>query len=325
MNKWIIIGLIFVKGALADDYSEGRQFALNAQSGALSSMGQINPRELLNDYTTHPKESEIDSSHWKEEGQKAAAKNDITQPIMASKADLEKEAVDFNSDELKQAGHTIDNAEAEVNQNQVPCTNGSCLSNPDEMGDDFGEGVSQLGALSGTADEISTKQIRSGNSLIFQGSNNQCRMAVAGIGNCCGGHARFLNCREEEKAIAHATLNGRAVFVGKYCAHHKKIIGCVEYKQSWCVFPSKLASIIQIQGRANQLGISFGWAARRTNAANCRGITPEELERINFQALDLSSLTQEFTSRATPKKPEQMDTQTTSKIEQMEREGRAHD
>jgi len=61
----------------------------------------------------------------------------------------------------------------------------------------------------------------------------------------------------------------------------------------YCVFPSKLAGIVQIQGRGGQLGLSFGSA---TNP-NCQGLTPEQLERIDFSRLDLSALEQDFISK----------------------------
>ena len=96
--------------------------------------------------------------------------------------------------------------------------------------------------------------------------------------------------------FAKAKEEGRAAYVGTYRA--KKILTCVEEKESWCVFPTKLSSIIQIQGRSRQLGINFGWAGGKENEANCRGITPEELERINFSFfLDLSPIQQELISR----------------------------
>ena len=61
----------------------------------------------------------------------------------------------------------------------------------------------------------------------------------------------------------------------------------------YCVFPSKLSGIVQIQGRYNQLQIPFGEAEK----PNCRGITPEELERINFKALDLHELVDELVGK----------------------------
>lgn len=324
MNKCLGIGLFILSSFLyADDYSEGRQFALNAQINASSGFVQLNPNDYLNSYTTTPNESALNPNSLKEEALKTASKNEVAAEVMTGYRLREKAAVDANSAEMLEAGKTIDGAENHVNGANLPCTNGNCLPTDETQGDDFTEGASRLGVLAGSAKEISDKQIGSGNPSIFTGSNYKCRIAVAGIGNCCGGHARFLHCRAEEKALAVAITESRAEHVGRFCAHRKLGI-CYEEKESWCVFPSKLAGLIQHQGRLNQLGINFGWASGKKNRPNCRGITPEELERINFKNLDLSALSKELEARFIPKNPAKMDSEATSKIEAMERRGGAH-
>lgn len=213
--------------------------------------------------------------------------------------------------------------EKTVCKEKLPCADGSCMPTSDENGDDFAEGISRLGALAGSADEVSKNQVTSGSPSIFTGSNDLCRVAVAGIGNCCGGNARFLRCRQGEKDLAVAKESGRAAYVGTYCAH-KKLGVCVEHKQSWCTFPSKLAAIVQIQGRKGQKGINFGWAANKTNAANCRGITPEELETIDFSQLNLDSLTEEFKSKKRLPDSSVIDAKAGNKVDQMNRRGKPH-
>ena len=52
--------------------------------------------------------------------------------------------------------------------------------------------------------------------------------------------------------------------------------------KSFCVFGSKLAKIIQEQGREGQLHIKFGSAKE----PNCQGITPEQLQSIDFSKID---------------------------------------
>jgi hypothetical protein len=323
MNKWMVLGLLMSQCIHADDYHEGRQFALNAQSNALSQMSQIAPGDYLNQFTDHPVESGIDPQRIPEEGRKKAAQDETAQHIIASHQTQEKVQIDLNSEEMLQTGHAIDTADEQVSQNKVPCIDGACLPETNEPGDDFGEGITQLGSLAGAADDVSARQVHSGRPNIFTGSNYQCRKAVAGIGNCCEKNGNIMRCNKTEKALAAATKDSRSFYVGTYCAMSKLGI-CLEYKESWCVFPSKLASIIQIQGRKGQLNISFGTAKKKKNRANCRGISPEELSRINFQALNLFSLTEDFKSRGTKKPPENMDSQATQKIERMEGEGRAH-
>ncbi|HAL3014253.1 TPA: conjugal transfer protein TraN, partial [Escherichia coli] len=56
-------------------------------------------------------------------------------------------------------------------------------------------------------------------------------------------------------------------------------------KRSYCQFDSKLAQIVQQQGRNGQLRISFG----RAKHPDCRGITVDELQKIQFDRLDFTN------------------------------------
>jgi conjugal transfer mating pair stabilization protein TraN len=185
------------------------------------------------------------------------------------------------------------------------------------------EGISRLGALAGVASDVSTNQVRNGTPAIFKGKNSTCRKVIANARNCCHGSHQMTHCSQDEKRLAKAKEEGRATYVGTYCA--KKILTCVEEKESWCVFPTKLSSIIQIQGRFRQLGINFGWAGGKENEANCRGITPEELERINFAALDLSPIQHELIARMALPNNGSINNANQSHIERLKQQGRAHD
>ncbi|MFV2781147.1 conjugal transfer protein TraN, partial [Escherichia coli] len=59
----------------------------------------------------------------------------------------------------------------------------------------------------------------------------------------------------------------------------------LEKKRSYCQFDSKLAQIVQQQGRNGQLRISFGSAKH----PDCRGITVDELQKIQFNRLDFTN------------------------------------
>jgi hypothetical protein len=60
---------------------------------------------------------------------------------------------------------------------------------------------------------------------------------------------------------------------------------CLEKKRSYCQFDSKLAQIVQQQGRNGQLRIGFGSAKH----PDCRGITVDELQKIQFDRLDFTN------------------------------------
>ncbi|AUH72839.1 MULTISPECIES: conjugal transfer protein TraN [Legionella] len=207
---------------------------------------------------------------------------------------------------------------------RIGCSDGSCDLSEEEVSDDAAEGLSRLGVLAGSASEVAAKQIHSGVPSIFTGNNSTCRKVKADVRNCCKGSYQMTHCSEDEKRLAKAKEEGRAFKVGKFCAL-KKMGMCLEEKQSWCVFPTKLAAIIQIQGRYSQLGIAFGWAKDEENHANCRGITPEELERINFSALDLSPIEQELMNRKVLPNEGQVASINQSHIERLKQMERSHD
>ena len=57
---------------------------------------------------------------------------------------------------------------------------------------------------------------------------------------------------------------------------------CIRRERVWCVFGSKLGRILQ-EATRGQLGLGWG---------DCRGFTVEEMERIDFEAVDLSEFTE---------------------------------
>ena len=57
---------------------------------------------------------------------------------------------------------------------------------------------------------------------------------------------------------------------------------CLRRERVWCVFGSKLGRILHQQARP-QLGIGWG---------SCRGFTVAEIERIDFDRLDLTEFTE---------------------------------
>lgn len=301
--------LLLSQTLLADDYSEGREFALNLKNGYANS-GQINPSEYLNGYTENPNERHLETERLKEIGERALPQSETYQEVKT--IDIKKEKEEVLGESSNHIG-TIEHAEEHINAAQMPCVNGGCLPTHDEDGHDFAEGVVRLGVVAKNAEEVGAGQVRENEPRLFVGQNLQCRIAAFRAGNCCGGHARLLNCSQEEKNLAIAILENRAAHVGKYCAN-RKLRKCIEEKESWCVFPSTLAGVIQLQGRRAQLGIDFGWANHGTNAPNCRGITPIELERIRFDRMDLNAFSNELQGRYREKDPQRLRAMAREKI-----------
>lgn len=80
--------------------------------------------------------------------------------------------------------------------------------------------------------------------------------------------------------------------VGTYCS--RKVLGaCVESKESHCCYNSRLARIVQQQGRAQ---IGKGWGS--AEAPQCGGFTPEEFQRLDMSKMDLSEFIAEIQAKA---------------------------
>jgi conjugal transfer mating pair stabilization protein TraN len=126
----------------------------------------------------------------------------------------------------------------------------------------------------------------------------------------------MINCPWQLQQLQKAKFEQRAVYVGHYKPHR---FSATHY--GYCVFPTKLAGIVQIQGRYTQLGIGFGsvWHP------DCRGVTPEELERINFKALDLSAMVAELVGKKNLPQDAAMDAANAAHVNAMHDKGRAHD
>lgn len=171
---------------------------------------------------------------------------------------------------------------------QVYCLDGECdKQQKGTQGNDFGHAVSVLAAVAAAGKDVAA--LNGVDVRAFTGKGQSCRKAFAGFSDCCkdsgwGNNVGLAHCDSEEKALGKAKENKLTVSVGEYCS--KKVLGvCLQKKRSYCQFDSKLAQIVQQQGRAWQLGIGFGGA----KSPDCRGITVGELQRINFDRLDFAN------------------------------------
>ena len=167
------------------------------------------------------------------------------------------------------------------------CLDGDCERAQNGKNNDFAPVVSALAALAAAGKDVAA--INSANVRAFTGSAKFCKKFAAGFSNCCkdggwGQDVGLASCSSEEKALGKAKENKLTVSIGEFCS--KKVLGvCLEKKRGYCQFDSKLAQIVQQQGRNGQLHIGFG----KASSPDCRGITQTELQQINFEALDFSN------------------------------------
>lgn len=134
---------------------------------------------------------------------------------------------------------------------------------------------------------------------VFKGTTNRCTKAFAGFKDCCGKQSgwgitfNLSGCNGEDQALAQKRAKNLCVEVGEYCAEREKITKiCLRKKKSFCCFESKLSRIFHEQGR-RQLGLGWG----EPKDPQCRGLTVEELQRMDFDRIDLSELTQDILSQ----------------------------
>lgn len=171
------------------------------------------------------------------------------------------------------------------------CSDGSCADLNGSVNADFGHAVSQLASLAQAGKDIS---LDAQNLRAFSGRTMACRKSGFGFSDCCkdsgwGHKAGIAHCNSEENVLGKAKEKNTVIYVGTYCS--KKVLRhCVQRKSTYCVFDSKLARIIQYQGRSGQLGIGFGGAQN----PDCRGLTVDELQRLNFNAMDYSDFYSEL-------------------------------
>jgi conjugal transfer mating pair stabilization protein TraN len=184
--------------------------------------------------------------------------------------------------------------EGQVCGDELFCTDGSCVLDNNGKNDMFAKAASELAAVAAAGKDVA--ELNSNDVKIFTGKGVSCKKFAAGFSNCCkdsgwGQDVGLASCSSDEKALGKAKEKRLTVYVGEYCS--KKVLGvCLEKKRGYCEFDSKLAQIVQQQGRSWQLGIGFGSGS----SPDCRGITPEELQKIDFSKVDFSAFYDDLNS-----------------------------
>ena len=106
----------------------------------------------------------------------------------------------------------------------------------------------------------------------------------------------ILECEQAEQVLSMKRDTRLCHGVGSYCSRRVKVIkACVEKTETYCCFNSRLARIINEQGRA-QLGRSWGSA----QAPDCAGFSLAQLQSLDFSRMDLA----EFYAEIAPTLPD---------------------
>ncbi|WP_158307180.1 conjugal transfer protein TraN [Simkania negevensis] len=159
---------------------------------------------------------------------------------------------------------------------------------------DFGEAIATLMAAAGLADQEDPKNINFTKESIFSGCESKCRRSFdsdnvfdccydgskQGQGLCIAAH--LGKCSEEEKGLYRAVRDGKCHYLGK-------LSGTLVTKHIYCCFPTKLARILQEEGR-KQLGLSWG----NSKKSRCHGLSFQQLTSLDFSQMDLSEFVRDF-------------------------------
>jgi conjugal transfer mating pair stabilization protein TraN len=127
---------------------------------------------------------------------------------------------------------------------------------------------------------------------LFQGSTAHCNKKPVGYMNCCRikkdgwGDDLGANCSKDEKTLMEQRIKRLCVYVGKTTTGTSPVH---VNKHHYCCFGQMLDKVIQVQGR-KQLGKNFGTGER----PDCRGLTLDEIQRINFNHIDFTEFIEDF-------------------------------
>lgn len=165
------------------------------------------------------------------------------------------------------------------------CADGDCTDHVATANDNFGKSVSALAVAGEAGHEFSQTQ-----STLFAGRAQSCEVFGLDFLDCCaskgwGEKLNLAHCSGPEKELGKAKLNYLVYYIGEYCAKEWPwpINGCEIRKNTYCIFGSKLARIVQEQGRLKQLNnAAFGTPEH----PNCSGMSIAELQQIQMDKID---------------------------------------
>ncbi|NKB55054.1 MAG: hypothetical protein GKS00_01850 [Alphaproteobacteria bacterium] len=163
------------------------------------------------------------------------------------------------------------------------CPDGLCQGlGESEASGDFGKAAAWMGLLTQMGKEKDPDAV-----TLFRGQGRKCSRWTLGAKDCCSDDGWLLDtfgCSESEKILAETRAARQTHSVGSYCSKRSPF-GCLVRKKSYCSFRSLFARVFQEQARA-QLGIGWGSAKR----PDCRPLSIEEIQRVDFARVDLSEI-----------------------------------
>lgn len=164
------------------------------------------------------------------------------------------------------------------------CLDGDCTDQSWAPNQDMADALLKLSIFQGIKKNMDPET-----KTVFGGKVGKCSRMVTGFKDCCqkngwGVKIGLSSCKVKEKELAEHRKRDKCIRIGTYCA--KRELGvCIEKKTSFCCYQSKLARIINEQGK-KLLELSFG----SPENPNCEGLTLDQLTKLDFSKIDLSEL-----------------------------------
>lgn len=169
----------------------------------------------------------------------------------------------------------------------MPCIDGNCVDKKYMTNGEMMDSISKLYAVSKMNPD------KNGIFSLFQGSGIHCSKKAAAYSNCCRkdpkgwGKPLGTKCTKDENELAEKRAKNLCVYVGK---SESKTLGVTTVvKHHFCCWGQMLDKVIQVEGR-KQLGMDFGSGG----STNCRGLTLEEIQKIDFSRVDFTEFIDDF-------------------------------
>lgn len=163
----------------------------------------------------------------------------------------------------------------------IPCIDGNCVDKSFLTNGEMMDSISKLHAFS--------KMIPQGDKSfnLFAGHSDHCSKKIAEYTNCCSvsqkgwGGSLGAKCTPNERLLMKKRAKNLCVYVGQTV--NKKANVTTVKKNYFCCFSNMLEKVVQLEGR-KQLGLNFGYDGN----PDCRGLTLEEIQRLDFSRIDFS-------------------------------------
>lgn len=177
------------------------------------------------------------------------------------------------------------------------CAGGSCYDSSSAPNTEFAKSFTYLNAAAEAAKDFDVDS-----QTVFTGKALKCKKKLVEVVDCCDAQTMFdaigqggpllLLCGADKVQLAELmSKRGQGMCHENWTwdSDHGALGVKLETSTSFCCFNSKLARLIVEQGR-QQLGIGWNGPENDPNKPNCNGFTMDDLQKLDFSAMDLSEV-----------------------------------